>query len=207
MSITLYQPNTPRNHQNRVVLFLSIHTPPLSIDSAIQRPQDISSTEKRGGDVRRLHIKVTFKSEICCLDISRHSLVCVPTARSFLLTFPVRDVAMAPCSPGTAAQLLLFVTICLNPFGLRSQNTIEQAAHRQQKFLSYAEAEKSKVRVPAWFLGSQLMPLHGALMWQKSKGSWWGLFWKSTIMRPSPSSSSKSQEHHLLTASQLALGF
>lgn len=65
-------------------------------------------------------IKVTFKSEICCLDISRHSLICVPRAWSFLLTFPVHDVAMAPCSPGTA-HLLLFVTICLTPFSLRSQ--------------------------------------------------------------------------------------
>lgn len=127
----------------------------------------------------------------------------------FLHTFPVHDVAVAPCSPGTAAHLLLFVTICLNPFSLQSQNTTEQVAHRQQKFLSYVEAEKSKVRVPAWFLGSQLMPLHGALMRQKGKGSLWGLFCRSTnsIMRTAPSSSSKSQEHHLLTVSQPALGF
>ena len=71
MSIMLYQPNTPRNTWHRMVLFLSIHIPPLSIDSAIQRPQDISSTEKRGRDVRRLHIKVTFTLEICCLDMCR----------------------------------------------------------------------------------------------------------------------------------------
>ena len=80
MSIMLYQPNTPRNPQHRMVLFLSIHIPPLSIDSAIQRPQDISSTEKRGRDVRRLHIKVTFKLEICCLDMCRwHCFSSVPS--------------------------------------------------------------------------------------------------------------------------------
>lgn len=205
----LYQPSTPRNPQHREVLFFSVHTPHLPVDPAIQRPQDMSSTEKTGRDVRRLHIKVTFKSEICCLDISSHRLACVPMALFFLRTLPVHDVAMAPCSPGTAAYLLLFITISLNPFGLWPQNTTEQAAHRQQKSLSYVEAEKSKVRVPAWFLGSQLVPLQGVLLWQKGKGSWWGLFWKNTnsIMRTPPSSSGKSQEHHLLTPSLLALGF
>ena len=93
----------PQEPQHRVMLFLSIHTPHLPIDPAIQRPQDISYTEQTGRDVRRLHIKVTFKSEICCLDTSGHSLVCVLMALFFLRTRPVHDVAMAPCSPGTAA--------------------------------------------------------------------------------------------------------
>lgn len=122
MSVMLYHPNTPVGPKNRVVLFLSIHIPHLLIDSATLRPQNIHSTEKRGRDARSLNMKVTFRSEFCCLiapgvrsvstqyleefcylGISSNNVVCVLLALLFLHTFPLDDEAMVPCSLETAA--------------------------------------------------------------------------------------------------------
>lgn len=77
LSVMLYHPRTPVGPQHMAVLFLSVHILHLLCVPATQRRQDIPFTEKRGKDIRSLNIKATFRSELCCLSVSNHNLVCV----------------------------------------------------------------------------------------------------------------------------------